>query len=341
MPDLDKVINYQTEILVFQGDDELSIQEGLQSLVKKFDSGAFAGMNSVRIKANPAQRDKLASQINTMPLGGDKRLVILDLALDTFKAKHAQEWLAEILKAIPESTVVALVIPDSKKYFEGKLIWQVGEKHWLRKVLEDLDKKIEWIEKPLPAQSEMPEWIMKEALAQGANFETSAAVQLANRVGNDLFQARQEIGKALSYCGKGTPVTKDVIQKLGWQSHEADIFKMVDAAGQRDSSKAFGLLRLLLQELPSQYILTMLARQIRLLIIAKEVMDEGGSEKDVIAACGAAPFLAKKLMGQARRFSMHELTMIYRKLDGMDESSKTGLATMDVELELLVAELSK
>jgi DNA polymerase III delta subunit len=70
-------------------------------------------------------------------------------------------------------------------------------------------------------------------------------------------------------------------------------------------------------------------------------MDEGGSEKDVITTCGVAPFIARKLMDQCRRFSMLELESIYRRLDGMDESSKTGTATQDVELETLVAELSR
>jgi len=33
--------------------------------------------------------------------------------------------------------------------------------------------------------------------------------------------------------------------------------------------------------------------------------------------------------------------LIFRRLDSMDESSKTGTASLDVELETLVAELSR
>jgi len=131
------------------------------------------------------------------------------------------------------------------------------------------------------------------------------------------------------------------VRLLCSQSRAEDIFDMVDAAGQRDARKALGLLRALLQDQPNQYIFTMLTRQIRLLIIAKEVLDEDGGEKEVVAACGVAPFLAKKLMDQSRRFSMNELTAIFRRLDGMDESSKTGTASLEVELETLVAELSR
>ncbi len=342
MTDLEKSTNHQAGIFVFQGDDELSIQESLHSLIQQFDSGAFAGMNSVRVDGRSIQRGELANHINMLPLGGDKRLVILDHFLESFKAKTDQDWLAEIMKAMPETSVLALVIPDSQRYKSGEMVWQAaGKGHWLRKALKDSGRSVEWVEKPLPSLRDMPAWVMNEAQAQGAKFDKSAAAELANLVGNDLFQARQEIGKALSYCGKDETITREVVRLLCSQSREEDIFDMVDAAGQRDSRKALGLLRALLQDQPIQYIFTMLARQIRLLIIAKEVMDEGGGEKDVITACGVAPFLARKLIEQARRFSMNELSAIFRKLDAMDESSKIGAATLDVELETLVAELSR
>ena len=245
------------------------------------------------------QRGELANHINMLPMGGEKRLVVVDHFLESLKAKADQEWLGEILKGMPETSVLALVIPDSQKYKGGEMVWQAaGKGHWLRKALKDSGKTLEWVEKPLPSLRDMPEWVMKEALIQGAKFDKNAAAELANLVGNDLFQARQEIGKALSYCGKDETITREVVRLLCSQSREEDIFDMVDAAGQRDARKALGLLRALLQDQPIQYIFTMLARQIRLLIMAREVMDEGGGEKEVVSACGVAPFIARKLMEQ-------------------------------------------
>jgi DNA polymerase-3 subunit delta len=342
MPDPEKTINYQANVFVFQGDDELSIQESLHSLILQFDRGAFAGMNSVRFDGRAVQRGELANHINMLPLGGERRLVVVDHFLESLKAKADQDWMAEMLKNMPETSVLALVIPDTQKFKSGEMVWQAaGKGHWLRKALKDSERLMEWIEKPLPSLRDMPAWVMKEALKQGAKFNQGAAAELANLTGNDLFQVRQEIGKALSYCGKDETITREVVRLLCSQSREEDVFDMVDAVGQRDSRKALGLLQALLQDQPIQYIFTMLARQIRLLIIAKEVMDEGGGEKEVIPACGVAPFLARKLVEQAHRFSMNELIAIFRRLDGMDESSKTGAATLDVELETLVAELSR
>ena len=342
MSDNEKPSLPEANIYILHGDDELSIQETIHSLVERVDSGAFTGMNSVRLDGRVVQRGDMSNHINMLPLGGEKRLVIIDYALEALKAKSDQELLAETVKSMPETTILALVIPDSQKYKSGEMVWlAAGKGHWLRKALKESGKSVEWVEKPLPSLREMPEWIMSETLSQGAKIDGRAAAELANLVGNDLFQARQEIGKALNYCGKDEPITRDVVRLLCSQSREEDIFDMVDAVGQRDARKALGLLRVLMRDQPIQYIFTMLVRQARLLIMVREVIDEGGDEKDVIAACGVAPFIARKLMDQCRRFSMRELGSIFRRLDCMDESSKTGTATLDVELETLIAELSR
>ena len=111
-----------------QGDDELPFRRAFTAWLKQFDSGAFAGMNSVRVDGRAIQRGELANPINMLPLGGEKRLVVVDHALESLKAKADQEWLAEILKAMPETTVLALVIPDSQKYKSGEMVWQTAGK---------------------------------------------------------------------------------------------------------------------------------------------------------------------------------------------------------------------
>ena len=328
--------------MVLQGNDDLLIKEAIQSLTDYHESASFAGMNSVRVDGQSILQGELSNHANMLPLGGSKRLVIVDKALDGFKTKADKNWLAELVKTIPDSTVLVLLIHDEKKWKNGQMVWvSVAEGHWLRKALKESKKKIGWVEAVLPTQREMPDWIMKEAQKQGAKIEGSAAAELANLVGSDLFQARQEIDKAFSYCGKEQAITRDVVRLLCSQSREEDIFDMVDAAGQRDSRKALFLLRELMKDQPIQFIFVMLVRQVRLLIMTKEVLEAGGSERDVISTCGMASFVARKIISQSRQFKMEELENIFQKLNKMDEDSKKGHATLDVEIEMLVAKLSR
>jgi len=329
------------DIYVLQGDDELAIGSIIQKLKEHFTSGGFGEMNFVRLSAGSLSRSELANQLNLLPLGGGSRLVVLDTALDLFKSKEDLDWMELLLSKMPPTTTLALVVSDAKKYVKGQMVWQtVGPAHALRKLLKGLDQKIDWKECPKPTQREMPEWIANQARELGIEMEGRAAAELANLVGDDLFQARQEIIKAASYAGEGLVVTRDMVRLLCSPSREEDIFAMVDAAAQRNPGKALSLFNALLRDQPVQYIFSMVARQFRLLIIAKEIMLEGGDDKAIATEGNLHAFVAKKLAEQAPRFSIAELETIYRRLDRMDEQSKTGIATLEVLLESLLADLS-
>jgi DNA polymerase-3 subunit delta len=240
--------------------------------------------------------------------------------------------------------LLVLLLPDSQRYRRGGMVWDtVGAKHWLRKSLRDSSKEIAWKEMPLPSQREMPGWIMAEVERQGGKgrFDGRAAAELANLVGSNLFQARQEISKALSYVGQDGSVSREDIRLLCSQSREEDIFAMVDAVGTRNAKLALSLLQRLLQDMPAQYIYTMLARQVRILIMAREVLDSGGREDDLATRAHLHAFVAKKALNQCRRFSMPELENLYRELDRMDEDAKTGNVTLEVAMETLITSISR
>jgi len=330
------------DIYILQGDDELSIQDYIKRLSAQLGEQGISDMNITRLDGRIATRAEINQTLNLLSLLSSQRLVILEQALDALNQKDAQPWLEEILAHLPETTVLILLIPDCRRYVKGEMVWEkVGEGHWLRQSLKDCGKRVEWKEKILPNLREMPQWILDEVKKQGGIFDGRAAAELANLVGNNLFQARHEISKALSYAGKGNTVTREDIRLLCSQSREEDIFAMVDAAGVRDARHALSLLQHLMQDLPTQYIFSMLARQIRLLIMAREVLDGGGGEDELVSVSHMHAFVAKKAINQCRHFSMAELEGIYRKLDHMDEESKIGNITLEVGMETLIADLSR
>jgi DNA polymerase-3 subunit delta len=330
------------EIFVLQGDDELVISAYLRVLKDRFAEGSFGDMNFVRLDARMLSKSEMANHINMLPLGSGSRLVVLDEALELFKTKEDLAWMESLLTSMPPTTAVVLVVRDAKKYVKGQMVWQtVGPGHALRKILKDLERKVDWKDCPKPTQRELPEWIANQARELGVEMEGRAAAELANLVGDDLFHARQEIIKAASYAGEGQVVTREMVRLLCSPSREEDIFAMVDAAAQRNPGKALSLFNALLRDQPVQYIFSMVARQFRLLIIAKEIMREGGDDKTIAAEANLHPFVARKLAEQAPRFSMSELETTYRRLDRMDEQSKTGNATLEVMLESLIADLSQ
>lgn len=329
-------------IFVLQGDDRWGMEAAMKEIRQRCAGGEFGGLGFAWLDGRSVSRDELSTQVNSLALGSPARLLALDYALDFFRATEDYAWLEKLAAGLPASTTLALVVEDSKKYTKNGMMWQtVHAKHPLRKVLENTGRPATWLEFPLPSQREMPAWIANQARQRGVQMEGGAAAALAALVGNDLYQAQQEIIKTASYAGEGQPVTRDMVRLLCSRTREEDIFAMVDAAGLRNPAKALGLLSALLREQPTLFIFSMLARQVRLLIMAKEIMLEGGNENSIAKETGAHPFVAKKLMAQARLFEMTELEEMYRQLDRMDEQSKTGHATLEVLLETQVADLSR
>ena len=334
----------QANVYVLQGDDELAVRDYLKGLVSQLQVESPMDLDVAYLDGRSADRAAFTQVLNSLSLLSPKRLVVLEDALEALRAKDAKGWLAETLQQLPDSCVFVLQVLDSQRYSRGNMVWEkVNQKHWLRQCLADCGKKVVWKEMPLPSQRNMPGWIMAEAERQGGQgrFDGRAAAELANLVGNNLFQARQEIAKALSYVGPEGNVTHEDVRLLCSQSREEDIFAMVDEVGKRNAKQALSLLQRLLQDLPAPYIYTMLARQVRILMMAREVLDGGGGDTTLAQRAHLHAFVAKKAMAQCRHFSLAELEALYRQLDRMDEDSKTGCATLDVAMETLIADISR
>ena len=339
----------QAVVYVLLGNDELYFKDYLNALAGQIRAGNAAQLEIVNLDGRMLERSALTQALNALSLFSPTRLVVLDQALDALPRKEDGDWLTKTLKQIPENTLLVLVVPDEQRFDSGRKKWvweKVGESHWLRASLTECGKQVAWVEKLLPKLNEMPGWIAAEARKQAGGdqkrepFDGRAAAELANLVGNNLFQARQEIAKALSYVGPQGTVTKEDVRLLCSQSREEDIFDMVDAVGARNAQRALSLLERLLQDLPAQYIFSMLARQVRLLVMAREVLDGGGNDKELATRAHLHGFVAGKAMTQCRHFSMGELEELYSRLDRMDEDSKTGNATLEVAMESLIAELT-
>ena len=335
----ESVSSHLADVIILQGDDRLSIEEEIAAITEEVGQDAFSELNTTHLDGSNLLFDEISMQLNMFPLGGNKRIVILDNALETIGKKGARDWLQDILSNFSPTTMLVLILEDKKKFRKNAMVWEaVGDQHWLQKMINKFSGDARWIELSLPSDRKMPDWIIKEAEKQGGIFHPRAAVELSRLVGNDLFQARQEIGKAIFYVGDNNQVGVDIVRLLCASTKEESVFALVDAVGQRNGKLALKLLHELSTDMPTHYIFSMLVRQVRLLILAKEAIAEGGGEKGVMASCKLRhTFIAKKLISQARHFSIEALEDIYRTLDRMDEDSKVGRVTLDAALDGLIA----
>lgn len=110
------------------------------------------------------------------------------------------------------------------------------------------------------------------------------------------------------------------------------IFKLLDSIKPNNNQQTINLLHQCLKLNQPDMIFYMIIRQIRLLVLAKELGKKG---------IKAAPWQIAKLLKQANNFTIKQLTNIYKKLLKIDISIKTGksLMPLDWHLDLLVLSL--
>jgi DNA polymerase-3 subunit delta len=186
----------------------------------------------------------------------------------------------------------------------------------------------------------MPRWVESEAKKQGGRIDPDAAVLLSERVGEDTRIAAQELTKLLAYANFERPISVLDVERVSILSAQGSVFELVDALGQRDGKKAQHTLHQLLEDEEAQEFWGMVIRQFRLLIQARELLDENASVQEIQKSLGLHEFVAQKVTAQAKRFSLPVLEAIYHKLLEIDEGAKTGQVTLEVALDTLIVELT-
>jgi len=324
----------EPHIYVFLGNDEYAIRKRVAKFDSLFSDPTSAGMNISRLDARTTHESELNNAVGAMPFLASQRLVVLDAPSKKYTGLDGHKKFTAFLETVPPSTVLALVEADDIKEKEIPNHWLVK---WAAKHADVARSEYFF----LPRQREMPGWIVNEAKRQGGQIEPQAAARLAEMVGEDPRQAAQEITKLLTYVNFAHPIGIEDVEAVSVTSAGADIFELVDAIGSQNGRQAQKLLRRLLDERDAFELFALVIRQFRLILMARDVLDEGGGQPEVVAALGQHPFVAEKVFRQAQRFSMKSLRAIYHHLLVMDESAKTGQMNLDLSLEAFVVELTR
>ncbi len=323
----------QTHIYFLVGNDEFAIHKRAAKFSSIFTDATSADMNTSRLDARTASETDLATALGSMPFLASQRLVILDNISKKFTGLEGHKKFITILENVPVSTL--LVINEIDDLKEKDI-----SNHWLNKWAAKVGEKAKLETFFQPRQKEMPGWITAEAKRQNGKIEPAAAARLAEMVGENSRQAAQEITKLLTYTNFSRPIEIEDVEAVSIFTAETNIFDFVDALSERNGKKAQKMLSKMLENQDAFEIFPMVIRQFRLLILARDVIDDGGQLNEAAQAIGGHPFVAEKAWGQARKFQMELLESIYYRLLLMDEAAKTGGTPLDTSLQMFVVELT-
>ena len=137
-------------------------------------------------------------------------------------------------------------------------------------------------------EGELYQWLTREARLLGKNLTLAAAQRLAEMVGDNLAELSQELEKLALFAGPENALTPALVTQLASHSRTYNIFALVEALGAPGFHQRLTSLGQLMDlgEHPAK-ILTMLARQVRILIRVKEGF--GGQSGGTGPEPGCAP----------------------------------------------------
>ena len=329
-------------IYLLTGDDEFSLHETLSSMKESVEPADLRDVNITTLDGSQIGFAQLAATCDTVPFLAERRLVVVEGLLSHFerrrpsqarararpeRAPAVDKWkqLSQYLPTVPESTNLVFV--------EGRLTAA-------NPLLGAIRSHVKTRTFPLPNPGQLREWIRGRAMSQGIELEPRAVDTLAETIGSDLRTVATELEK-LSLYRPGEVIRHQDVLELVSYTKESNIFAAVDAMVEGRSRIAIGLVHQLLQSgSPPSYLLSMMARQVRLLLLAKELRALKVPPAEQGRRLGLSGYPLRKTLEQERMLSAQRLVEVHRKLLEADLSMKTLGVGDELILDVLIAEVS-
>jgi DNA polymerase-3 subunit delta len=333
-------------IYIMYGKDTYSIQQDLRKIKEQYGNTELMEANTSVLDGKQLTCEQLCDICSAMPFLHTHRLVIVEGLLERFEPGNSlgrkstktksrsdsglKEWQSItdfFVKNMPESTVLIFVDGDVNRKANNPLLSLWGPHAKVRTY-------------QLLKGDKLRSWIRDIAKQRGGTISRSAVDLLIELSGLDLWRLNNEIDKLIAFCA-GDNIEEEDVKKLTSYTGDVNIFILVDAILEGRSRVAYESLRRLFQTgaAPS-YIITMISRQLRLIVMVKDLAPRMNKAQVKNKTGIVSDAVLDRTLVQARAYSMEHIKAAYRKMLEADVAIKSGkYADEDLTIELLISEL--
>ncbi len=183
-------------------------------------------------------------------------------------------------------------------------------------------------------------WIIKTFKSLSCPVTPKAVDELYRLCGSNLWVLDNEI-KKLTLYSQGKTVTDSDVSNLVSDYFDATIFQVIDAIVEKKALIAFRLLYSLMSDKNNlSTTITMLARQLRLIILTIFLLNSGVKPYEIGEHIGIKhSFIARRLLTQSRHFSQPQAEAMLKSLFNIEFAIKTGKVEQRSALEVIIATL--
>jgi len=327
-------------LYILSGQDDFSLAQALEEIKKGMGDQAILSASTTTLEGQQVTLDQLRTVCETVPFLAGKRLVIIKGLLERFEPRgrpsrqkkntrtnQQDEYksFSAYIGKIPDSTVLVLI--------EGRITNN-------NPLLRELAAKAVVKSFPLLRDTQLRQWIQRRVTEEGSSIAPRAADLLTKLVGSNLWIMASEINKLVLFTS-GRRIEEADVKTVVSYAQQTSVFAMVDAIVEFKAELAEQLLQQLLQRgAAPAYLLSMLSRQVQMIVRARELRKQGEPEIEIKNRLGlTSDFALRKTLEQASRYSLPRLKEVYHHLLEADLSIKTGKYNGELALNILVAEL--
>ena len=276
-------------------------------------------MNFARFEGKNLDVNELIRVADTMPFFAEKRLILIE---DSGFFKSAQEKFLQYLPVMPDST--CLVFVES----------EVDKRSKLYKKVKSMGDAAEMARQD---SAQLGRWAGAILAKEGKKITTATMELFLSMTGDDMENIQRELEKLICFTMGQEVITDEDVETVCAVRVSSRIFEMVTAIVNRQTKKAMDLYEdLLALKEPPMRILILIARQFNQLLQVKELMEKGMNRGTIASRLKMQPFVAGKIMPQARQFSRDQIFSCVNLCVEMEEAVKTGRLSERLAVELLI-----
>lgn len=275
---------------------------------------------------------EVVAAAGTISLFGGRRVVELPLLEPAAMSERDVADLCDVMGSLKNAVLVlSTVFRDDKGKLakKAKQLIAAAEKNGIAAELQQ------------PGPADAKKFVCSQAAALGCTIDAGAAAALVERAGTDYFFLQCEVEKLAAASGY-TAIDTGLVNRMGAQNIEADVFELVRLVTSRSRAQAFAkLAQLLDQQNEPIAIAAALASSYLDLYRVKCGQETGRSytavHKDF--AYKGSDWRLKRAAGTASRYSRRQLERCLEILLALDEKLKSSPADRTVLLQTALSEL--
>lgn len=316
---------------IFCGYDEQLIKENIKLLTDKTIQNDFYDFNYVQFDGSSVQSEDIFNACETVPFMSTKRAVTVYRAdflkqTEDKSKKEICDFIYNYIDNIPEYCILILYcVFDSKREKPSKNILKLDKKACIIKA----DRlKGEYLAKKV-----------KELFAsKGKNIGPVELKLFCSLAQGDMGFIENEADELYWYT-YGREIKKEDINILFSKNSDSDndIFDMVDFISQRKVNKSLELLNdLITKGERAAYILYMIERQFKLLLMLKLGMESGKNKNMLSKELNLNPYICQKMIAESQKFTVQQIETAIRLCIDTEQRMKSTSCSEKTEMELLI-----